>query len=632
MTLQRFRQLVVVADEGSIVAAARRLRIAQPALSRQMRRLEAEVGATLFVRDHGGIRLTEAGAEVVRGTTEMLARLELLVRRTQDAHAGVTGVVRLGVARVAMDSERVMRGIARVRERLPGVQLDIIEVASPHQARALRTRDVDLAVGLSDFEGDATVRRETLFELRVDGALVAPSLALRLPARLTIAALREHPFLMLRTPVFGGYPELSAALADAGITRVEEYESVEGIYTLVAAGHGWTVGSAQVHRTPPPGIVLAPITGWSYLQPVSLRVRSSDKSRVIGNVARLLRDGIAEVERTNADVPGVPLFPAPRRAAARLELSQLEAVVAAVEEGSLSAAASRLHLTQSGVSRRVSAVEDAVGCRLLDRATHGVIPTNAGETLREEARHVLRLTENMLARARQVALSVAGQCRIGTLPPELTGGFQVAAVRRALRENPQLRIELREMLPDEVALGLIEHTIDIGITSTFSGMEQHPSLSTVVIMDDVIDSALVATGHPLADRTWITPDDLAGEPFMFIERRRAPRVYDAFITALRTARIPIREGAMHSGFRAIWRALTAGVGWTMASRSQRARPPAGLVAVPIEGLALGWGIALAWRRDETDDTVRRVLEGFRTTPGTEMAVVVATMRSDRRPD
>lgn len=629
MLIQRLRQFAVVAEEGSIIGAATRLRVAQPSLSRQMHRLEAEVGATLFERERRGVRLTSSGEAIVEGTRDILARLELLVQRTQEAHLGTTGAVHLGVARMALDSAPVARAIAHVRERLPGVRLDVAEVGSPDQARALRARELDLAIGLTDAEGDALVQREVLFDVRMDSALLGTSHPLALRGKVSVTELREYRFLTVRTPLFSGYPELSVALAAAGITLLEEHETVDGIYTLIAAGHGWTMGSSQVHAPPPPGTTLVAIDGLSFMQPVSLRWRGRDRSRVLSNVARLLREGSRGAAESGRQTPatGVPLLPAPTRAMRRLELSQLEAVVAAVEEGSLSAAAARLHLTQSGVSRRVHAVEEAVGCRLIERAMHGVVATNAGETLRDEAREVLRITGGVLARARQAARGVAGECRIGTLPPELTGAIQVAALRRVFEENPQVRIEVVDMLPERQVRALLERRIDIGISVTFPGMEQHPSLSTVVLMDDVLDGVMLAEGHPLASRTWLTAEDLANEPFMFIKRSRAPRAYDAFMGALGSIGLSPTGVATHSGPRAIWRALRAARGWTLATRSQRARPPAGLVSVPLEGLAMPCSVALLWRRDESDVTVRRVLEVFRTTRNPEMAVVVATVRA-----
>lgn len=627
MFLQRLAQFAVVAEEGSIIGAASRLHVAQPALSRQMRSFEDHIGVPLLVRERRGVRLTPAGEALVAGERDIFARLELLVRRTQEAHSGVSGSIRLGVARMAIDSRRMTRAIALVRERLPGIRLSVAEVNSPDQARALRSREQDVTIGLADSEGEALLKREVLFELPMDGVLLGTSHPLALRGRLRVADLRDYPFLRVRTPLFGGYPVLTAALTKSAVTRMEEHETVDGIYTLIAAGHGWTMGSRQLHANPPPGTKLVPVEGLRFSQPVMLLWRGRDRSRALMNVVRLLKEGVGAVADAGDDVggPGVPLLPSPQRAARRLELGQLEAVVAAVEERSLSVAAERLRLTQSGVSRRVHAAEETLGCRLIERAMHGVVPTNAGETLRHEARELLRLVDGVVSRARQLAHGVSGECRTGTLPPELTGSLQIVALRRVFEENPQMRVEVIEMLPDRLFPAMLEHRVDIGITGIVAGMRPHPRLSSVMLVDDVIDSVLLAEQHPLAARTWLRPEDLATEPFMFIDRVRSPRMYDTVVTGLSEAGFHALGAVPHSGPRAIWRALTAGRGWTIATRSQRGRPPEGLVAVPVEGLAIQWGVGLVWRRDEREPCVLRVLEVFRTTRNPAMAIPGATL-------
>jgi DNA-binding transcriptional LysR family regulator len=622
--LRRLRQFSVVAEEGSIVAAAARLRIAQPALSRQLATLEREAGVTLFVRERRGIRLTPAGEALREGVAELSAVVDAGVRAAIDAHAGTTGDVRLGVARMALDCAGVSNAIATIRREMPGIRLDVAEVNSLDQARALRTRELDVAVGFADHEGDALVRREVLFEEVMDAVILGASHPLAKRPRLSVADLRDIPCLVLRQGMVTGYPQMNVALRQAGITRLEEHGTIEALYLLAAAGHGWVIASRSQADVPPYGTVVIPMSDLAFPLPVSLRWRGADRARATQNVMDVLRLSLAPAADRTSQARRAS--PAGSSRPNDIEMTQLQAFLAAIEEGSMSAAAGRLQVTQSGVSRRVSALEQAVGCALVDRATHGVFATSAGEAFRDCAERAVRLADKAVTRAQMAAGQFAGVCRIGAMPPELTGGLQNVAMQRVVREFPGIRIELAELLPEKQSELLLAGEIDIGVGGAFPGMELHPSLSGIRLFEDVIDGVMLVEGHPLASRAWVTASELAHEPFLFIDRPRGRRVYDAVMRAL----TPLGLGhvdASHAGPREIWRAIAGGTGWTIATRAQRSRPPRGLVGIPMEGLNIPWGIGLLWRRDEQDPAVRQVLEVFRTTRNPEIAVVVATVRT-----
>ena len=76
MSLSQIRYFVAVAEEGHVGRAARRLRLAQPPLSRQIRSLEEELGAPLFARTPRGMRLLPAGATFLEHARAILSRLD----------------------------------------------------------------------------------------------------------------------------------------------------------------------------------------------------------------------------------------------------------------------------------------------------------------------------------------------------------------------------------------------------------------------------------------------------------------------------------------------------------------------------------------------------------------------------
>jgi DNA-binding transcriptional LysR family regulator len=145
MDLRQLRTFQAVAELGSVSRAADRLRIAQPALSRQIKMLEHELRAELFVRDGRGMQLTAAGQHLLERTGGLLRQIEQ-VRDDLRSFTGVpTGRVAIGlvptVSRVL--SARIARAVI---ERLPGVSLRLLESYSGHLVEWLHKGEVDLAV------------------------------------------------------------------------------------------------------------------------------------------------------------------------------------------------------------------------------------------------------------------------------------------------------------------------------------------------------------------------------------------------------------------------------------------------------------------------------------------------------
>src|SRR6266545_6882743 len=96
MELRHLRYFQAVAEDLSFSRAAHRLHVAQPALSRAIKQLEAALGANLFERTRHHVRLTPAGAVLLRETALLLQHVEESVRRVRRTAAGEEGELRLG--------------------------------------------------------------------------------------------------------------------------------------------------------------------------------------------------------------------------------------------------------------------------------------------------------------------------------------------------------------------------------------------------------------------------------------------------------------------------------------------------------------------------------------------------------
>ena len=145
MELRHLRYFLAIAEERSFTRAAERLWVAQPGLSTQTRRLEAELGVKLFERHTRGVDLTEAGELFLERARVALAAVETASATGRDLDAGVVGSVRLGIAsgprwRHAPD---LLQRFSRER---PRVELTVLEAHGGTLWRDLRDARIDALV------------------------------------------------------------------------------------------------------------------------------------------------------------------------------------------------------------------------------------------------------------------------------------------------------------------------------------------------------------------------------------------------------------------------------------------------------------------------------------------------------
>ncbi|WP_309111159.1 LysR family transcriptional regulator [Saccharothrix sp.] len=141
MELRALRYFVTVADELHFGRAADRLHIAQPAVSRQIARLERELGVRLFDRSPRRVRLTAAGQRVLAAAREALAAADRVrvVAREQ------AGVMRIGTG-TGQFTARLERGIDALRERAPLFEVALVDLPLPARLNALRQGEIDVAL------------------------------------------------------------------------------------------------------------------------------------------------------------------------------------------------------------------------------------------------------------------------------------------------------------------------------------------------------------------------------------------------------------------------------------------------------------------------------------------------------
>src|SRR5690348_4907207 len=121
MDLRRLRYFIGVAEHGGFHRAAAQLNIAQPALTRQIRELEEELGVALLIRSTHGVKLSPAGEVLLSEARRLLPQIELAGNKTKRAAAGQFGLVRIAFSERITELRPVVAAFADTRRMLPDV-------------------------------------------------------------------------------------------------------------------------------------------------------------------------------------------------------------------------------------------------------------------------------------------------------------------------------------------------------------------------------------------------------------------------------------------------------------------------------------------------------------------------------
>lgn len=194
MDLRQLRYFVAAADAGSISRAASRLRIAQPSLSQQIRRLEEQVGRPLFDRLGRGVVLTEPGAALLPHARRILAQVEDLEATLRSSDVDGPGRLALG-AIPTMAPYLVPPLLARIRRAHPACEVVIREDLTQNLVEAVADTELDLAITSTPIVNDSVevevIGREPMLVVAPAAHPFASDDGVALPA------LRDQPAVTL---------------------------------------------------------------------------------------------------------------------------------------------------------------------------------------------------------------------------------------------------------------------------------------------------------------------------------------------------------------------------------------------------------------------------------------------------
>jgi DNA-binding transcriptional LysR family regulator len=291
-----------------------------------------------------------------------------------------------------------------------------------------------------------------------------------------------------------------------------------------------------------------------------------------------------------------------------MELRQLTYFVSVAEELHFGRAAARVGIAQPSLTQQIQRLERELDVMLLDRNSHAVGLTSAGELFLSKAQATIRLADDATAAARP------GTAREARLPPGGTVrvGYTYAAgirllpatLRRLLRIRPRVRVKLAELWSGQQLEALVCGELDVGFVF---GPVAHPELRVRALCREPF-TALVPAGHRLATAPVEFPD-FASEPLVWFRRELSPAIYDRFSCAAADADVTlnVRYEAEHPRVMRLLVASEHALGIVTASCASAIRDP-GIVPRQLRGGPAGEDLSLVWRAAEPHPLVSEFVE------------------------
>jgi DNA-binding transcriptional LysR family regulator len=301
MELRHLRYLVAVSEQGSFSGAARRLHIAQSAISEQLSNLEEEIGVSIFTRSSRNATLTPAGELFLQEARRTLASADKAIEVAQRAHRGEIGSLRIGffAGAVGVSFPRLIRSF---RKQHPDIELSLVEMTSTQQWEALVKGEID--VGFTR-RIEPEFRAELQSELVQQDPIVAilPKNHPAAPGPIDLRDLANDSFVLSSRDVSPAvFDKVIELCSEAGFSpRIASISTVwSSVVLMVQAGEGIALLPLNQQQFRTPELAFCPLKAKdAYVEFVMAwsSKHDSNLNRSFRRLARLHATGSPQKER-----------------------------------------------------------------------------------------------------------------------------------------------------------------------------------------------------------------------------------------------------------------------------------------------------------------------------------------------
>ena len=262
MELRHLRYFVAVAEEENVSRAALKLHVSQPALSRQIRDLEEEVGFSLLQRSARSVRLTEAGRVFLAEARAVLQRADDAVNAARAIATGGSAELHVGYA--PSPTVRILPPTLRAfQARLPKVRVRLHDLSTEEMLAGLREGKLQVAFMVRPTP--AMLRGFNFSDLAREIMCVAvpPKHPLARARSVTVGQVAEEPLVVFSRKEYPEYHELLDTLFASSRKKpriAEEHDSVASLIAAIEAGCGVAVAPQALACTAGPRLRMVPLS------------------------------------------------------------------------------------------------------------------------------------------------------------------------------------------------------------------------------------------------------------------------------------------------------------------------------------------------------------------------------------
>jgi DNA-binding transcriptional LysR family regulator len=256
----------------------------------------------------------------------------------------------------------------------------------------------------------------------------------------------------------------------------------------------------------------------------------------------------------------------------------------------VTAAARRLHVSQSSISEQIGDLEQELGCALLDRRGRKVRLTASGQVFLAEARRTLEAAQRAIDVTRRSMRGEVGTLAIGYF---LWGasGFFPRIIREFRKLRPGIRLSLMEMHATEQIAALEEGRIDVALTRPLDPPMDRVLRSELLYRDPAV--VAMRPDHPLARRT-VKVAALATERLVLAERRSNPTFFDSIVSLCAAEGFSPQIANTSATWSGVLTLVEAGEGIALVPAGVKTLRMRELIFRPLGPGALSLGLAAVW--------------------------------------